>query len=157
VTRIFPTADALAEIDPSTLSMPATRARALVGLSTAVARGEIEIGAGSDRDATQRALLALLGIGPWTVAYVAMRALRDPDAFLASDLGVRHALERLGHDGSPASAIRLADAWRPYRAYALQHLWSSLDGPALSRSPSVRETVAALAPGASVAGVSGGT
>jgi AraC family transcriptional regulator of adaptative response / DNA-3-methyladenine glycosylase II len=56
-----------------------------------------------------------------------MRALRDPDAFLASDLGVRHALERLGHDGRPAIAAKLAERWRPYRAYAVQHLWASLE------------------------------
>ena len=55
-----------------------------------------------------------------------MRALRDPDAFLPSDLGVRHALEQLGQDGRPAAAARLAERWRPYRAYALQHLWASL-------------------------------
>ena len=58
-----------------------------------------------------------------------MRALRDPDAFLPSDLGVRHALEQLGHDGQPAAAERLAERWRPYRAYALQHLWASLHPP----------------------------
>ncbi len=55
-----------------------------------------------------------------------MRALRDPDAFLPSDLGVRHALERLGEDGRPAAAERLAERWRPYRAYAVQHLWAQL-------------------------------
>ena len=55
-----------------------------------------------------------------------MRALRDPDAFLPSDLGVRHALEQLGQDGRPAAASELAERWRPYRAYALQHLWASL-------------------------------
>ena len=79
--------------------------------------------AGTDRDDTQRRLLELPGIGPWTAAYVAMRVLRDPDAFLPTDLGVRHALERLGarRDVRPR-ATRLAEAWRPYRAYALQHL-----------------------------------
>ena len=55
-----------------------------------------------------------------------MRALRDPDAFLAGDLGVRHALEQLGADGRPAAAQRLAERWRPYRAYAVVHLWSRL-------------------------------
>lgn len=55
-----------------------------------------------------------------------MRALRDPDAFLASDLGVRHALHRLGADGGERAAERLAERWRPYRAYALQYLWASL-------------------------------
>ena len=63
-----------------------------------------------------------------------MRALRDPDAFLPSDLGVRHALERLGNDGRPAAAEREAQRWRPYRAYALQYLWASLDPPARAKS-----------------------
>jgi AraC family transcriptional regulator of adaptative response / DNA-3-methyladenine glycosylase II len=65
-----------------------------------------------------------------------MRALRDPDAFLASDLGVRHALERLGHDGRPAAAARAAERWRPYRAYAVAHLWASLHpGGAAKETP----------------------
>jgi AraC family transcriptional regulator of adaptative response / DNA-3-methyladenine glycosylase II len=58
--------------------------------------------------------------------YVAMRALRDPDAFLPTDLGVRRALERLGQESSPSAASRVAEAWRPYRAYATQHLWAQL-------------------------------
>jgi AraC family transcriptional regulator of adaptative response / DNA-3-methyladenine glycosylase II len=53
-----------------------------------------------------------------------MRALHDSDAFLAGDLGVRHALDRLGHDSRPVAAEALSQAWRPYRAYALQHLWA---------------------------------
>ena len=65
-------------------------------------------------------LLALPGIGPWTASYIAMRALGDPDAFLPTDLGVRHALERLG---VPAAR---AERWRPYRAYAVVHLWGAL-------------------------------
>ena len=76
-----------------------------------------------------------------------MRALRDPDAFLPSDLGVRHALEQLGRDGQPASAMTLAERWRPYRAYAVQHLWASL-GPSMRAKrttsvPSGRDQLAA--------------
>ncbi len=54
-----------------------------------------------------------------------MRALRDPDAFLAADLGVRHALAALGHQGGAKAQLALAEAWRPYRAYAVMHLWST--------------------------------
>jgi len=74
-------------------------------------------------------------------AYVAMRALRDPTAFLPSDLGVRHALEQLGEDGRPASVVRLAERWRPYRAYAVQHLWAQLasDSPAAHATTSTSE------------------
>jgi AraC family transcriptional regulator of adaptative response / DNA-3-methyladenine glycosylase II len=63
-----------------------------------------------------------------------MRAMRDPDAFLPSDLGVRHALEQLGGDGRPAAAEKLAERWRPYRAYALQHLWATLHPPRRAKS-----------------------
>jgi AraC family transcriptional regulator of adaptative response / DNA-3-methyladenine glycosylase II len=132
VTHLFPAAAALAEADPAVLAMPATRRAAVAGLARALAGGELVLDAGADRAEAARRLLALPGIGPWTVSYVALRGLRDPDAFMAGDLGVHHALVRLGHDGRPAAAERLAEAWRPYRGYALAHLWASLDAPAAS-------------------------
>ena len=143
VTHVFPSAAALADADPATLAMPVARRRALLGLVAALANEEITIDAGADRVHTRERLLALPGIGPWTAEYIAMRALGDPDAFLPSDLGVRHALEQLGHSGEPASATRLAERWRPYRAYAVQHLWASL--PAPTPDPSGQSRPAALA------------
>jgi AraC family transcriptional regulator of adaptative response / DNA-3-methyladenine glycosylase II len=134
VTHVFPSVEALAEADPDRLAMPSARRRGLLALARALARDEIALDAGADRKDARRRLLALPGIGPWTAEYIAMRALRDPDAFLPSDLGVRHALERLGHDGRPAAAEREAQRWRPYRAYALQYLWASLDPPARAKS-----------------------
>lgn len=126
VTHLFPSAAALAQADPAHLPMPASRQRALVGLAAALAAGDVVLDVGVDRaDALDR-LRALPGIGPWTASYVAMRALRDPDAFLPTDLGLHHALERLGEDGRPPAAQRLAERWRPYRSYALAHLWGSL-------------------------------
>jgi AraC family transcriptional regulator of adaptative response / DNA-3-methyladenine glycosylase II len=126
VTHLFPTAAAIAAIDPKRLAMPASRRRAVIGVATALASGEIRLDPGGDHDETRGQLLALKGIGPWTVEYIAMRALRDSDAFLPTDLGVRHALRRLGLDDGPRAARDLAESWRPYRAYALQHLWASL-------------------------------
>jgi AraC family transcriptional regulator of adaptative response / DNA-3-methyladenine glycosylase II len=123
VTHTFPPAAALAQVDPATLAMPGSRRRALIGLSEAIAAGDVVLDPDGDRGLTQERLLALPGIGPWTVSYIAMRALGDRDAFLPSDLGVRRALERLGQDGSPRAAAKAAEAWRPYRAYALQYLW----------------------------------
>ncbi len=73
--------------------------------------------AGADRDETEKRLFALPAIGPWTAAYVAMRALSDLEVFPATDLGVPHALELLGEDGRPPAAERLAERWRPYSAY----------------------------------------
>jgi len=142
VTHAFPTAQALAHTDPDRLAMPRARRRGLLSLAGALASGELALDAGADRAQARRRLLALAGIGPWTTEYIAMRALRDPDAFPASDLGVRHALQRLGHDGRPAGAARLAEAWRPYRSYAVAHLWASLHQsiPASGAPAPVRET-----------------
>ncbi|MEJ7797580.1 MAG: AlkA N-terminal domain-containing protein [Solirubrobacteraceae bacterium] len=136
VTHVFPTAGALADADPERLSMPRARGRALLILARALAGGELVLDAGADRDEARRRLLALPGIGPWTAEYVAMRALRDPDAFLPTDLGVRRALELLGRDGRPAAAERLAERWRPYRAYAVAHLWAQLSTPGAQGAPS---------------------
>ncbi len=126
VAYLFPSAEALAGADPDRLAMPTRRRRALLGLAAALAQGDLCLDAGADRTKAREQLLALPGIGPWTADYIAMRALRDPDAFLPDDLGVRHALERLGEDGRPAGAERLGERWRPYRAYAVQHLWAHL-------------------------------
>jgi AraC family transcriptional regulator of adaptative response / DNA-3-methyladenine glycosylase II len=127
VTRLFPRASALANADPQRLAMPGSRRRALLGLAEALDEGRVVLGATVDGAEARRRLLELPGIGPWTAGYVALRALRDPDAFLPSDLGLRRALERLGLDGSPANATKLAENWRPYRAYALMHLWATLN------------------------------
>jgi AraC family transcriptional regulator of adaptative response / DNA-3-methyladenine glycosylase II len=126
VTHLFPTAAALAVADPQRLAMPRARRNALIGVCAALAHGQLVLDAGAEREQARRQLLELPGIGTWTAAYVAMRALRDPDAFLPGDLGVRHALERLGSDARPSAAERTAERWRPYRAYAVQHLWASL-------------------------------
>ncbi len=126
VTHLFPTAEAMAEADPTRLPMPRSRGRALIALATALVSGELLLGPGADRSKARRQLRSLPGIGPWTAEYVAMRALGDPDAFLPGDLGVKRALQRLGQDGRPAMAAALAERWRPYRSYALQHLWGTL-------------------------------
>jgi AraC family transcriptional regulator of adaptative response / DNA-3-methyladenine glycosylase II len=127
VTHLFPTPEALAGLDPDDLPMPRPRGRALIALAAALAGAELVLDPAADLDAIRERLLAVPGIGPWTAAYIEMRALGNRDAFLASDLGVRHALERLGESGDPATAARLGEGWRPYRAYAIQHLWSTLN------------------------------
>lgn len=126
VTHLFPDAATLAEADPADLPMPAARKRALHALTTSLANGDIVLDAGAARDDVERSLLALPGIGPWTTAYIRLRALSDPDVFMATDLGVRKALLNLGQPGDPKSAAALAERWRPWRSYALIHLWESL-------------------------------
>ena len=124
LTHLFPDAATLAEVDPETLPMPRARGRALVGLSAALAAGELALDRGPERDAVRAAMLALPGIGPWTADYVAMRALGHPDVFLSTDLGVRTAFKRLGLE--PAAEIARAPLWSPWRSYALMHLWQTL-------------------------------
>jgi len=126
VTHLFPRPDALAAIDPNGLPLPRSRAATIVGLSAALAGGEVELGEGADRERSVAALLTLPGIGPWTAGYVAMRALRDPDAWPAGDLGVRRALESLGVEDPGRALERGGEPWRPYRAYATLHLWGAL-------------------------------
>ncbi len=126
LTHAFPTAGAIAATEPTTLPLTRNRAFALVTLCGALADGTLALDPGADREAARERLLTLPGIGPWTIEYVAMRALGDPDAFPTTDLGIRHAVERLGVPGDRASVAALAERWRPWRAYAVQHLWASL-------------------------------
>jgi len=132
LTHLFPDAASLAAADPLTLPMPRARGRALVGLAAALADGRVLLDRGPDRDDVRRALLELPGIGPWTADYVAMRALGHPDVFLPTDLAVRRLLAGLATTGGDPDPER----WRPWRSYALMHLWNTLmpDTPAPSRA-----------------------
>jgi AraC family transcriptional regulator of adaptative response / DNA-3-methyladenine glycosylase II len=124
LTHCFPDVDTIAAADPDTLPMPRSRARALVGLAAALAAGTVRLDPGASWDEAEQQLLALPGIGPWTAGYIRMRALSDPDAFLPTDAGVRHGLAALGAASDPESAESRAESWRPWRSYALQHLWA---------------------------------
>jgi len=124
--RLFPTPRALADADLGGVGMPARRAGALQNLARAVADGAIPFpfpDPEADADGVREALLALPGIGPWTVSYFALRALRDPDASPGTDLVLRRSLA-----GSAAGA---PDRWRPFRGYAAVHLWNraAAEGP----------------------------
>ncbi len=131
LTHCFPDAATVAAADPAALPMPAARARALVALASAVACGEVALHPGADRDEAAARLLALPGIGPWTVAYIRMRALSDPDAFPATDVGVLRALAALG----AGAGVAVAERWRPWRSYAVHHLWATLEPPARETPP----------------------
>lgn len=136
VTHWFPTSAALAQIDASSLPMPRSRARALRRLARMVDRGDLSLGAGADTGATVAGLLSIPGVGPWTASYVAMRALGDPDAYPLGDAGLRRALEQRGHGVDRAGEALLAEEWRPWRSYAVVHLWRSLDPDPVSAARS---------------------
>jgi len=132
ITHLFPTPAALAELagrQPGAFAMPAGRRRALVALAEAVEAGDLVIDLGADPHEVRRSLVRLPGIGPWTAEYVAMRALRDPDAFMPTDLGIRRAARAIGLPDDPARLVALTESWRPWRSYAMVHLWS-LPAPA---------------------------
>jgi len=134
-SRAFPSAAALAQADPGTFGMPRARAAALAGACRALVEGAVVLEAGVDRAEAVAALRRLPGIGPWTAAYVAMRGLGDPDVLLAGDLGVRRAVAALGGDDRPAAIEGRGHAWRPWRSYAVAHLWASLgDAPSIRPS-----------------------
>jgi AraC family transcriptional regulator, regulatory protein of adaptative response / DNA-3-methyladenine glycosylase II len=131
--RLFPSAEALAAVDPAELPMPRARGRALTTLCAALASGDVHLDRSADRDDVRARLLGLPGIGPWTADYIALRALGHPDVFLPTDVGVRHAFARRGLD--PMTAGDAAERWRPWRSYALLHLWTSLSDGELRSSP----------------------
>jgi AraC family transcriptional regulator of adaptative response / DNA-3-methyladenine glycosylase II len=122
---LFPLPEVIAEADVAKVGLPASRAGAIRALAAAVAAGKVELSTGVDLEHNLAALRALPGIGDWTAEYVAMRAMREPDAFPASDLGLRRALaDENGVMPSVRELARMSEAWRPCRAYAAVALWS---------------------------------
>jgi AraC family transcriptional regulator of adaptative response / DNA-3-methyladenine glycosylase II len=129
ITRVFPRPDELAVAPDEVFSMPGARRDTIRRLARAVADGDLELDVGSDPAVARRQLLALKGVGPWTAEYVVMRGLGHPDTFLTDDLGVRHALDRLG--GLGRRAADHGSRWAPWRSYAVHHLWASLAEPSV--------------------------
>lgn len=130
LVRRFPTAAALAGAADTDLPMPRARAACLIGACRALADGALafhdEGGAPLEPAELRARLLTLRGIGPWTADYIVLRTTTDRDVFLAGDLAVRRAAERLGMVSDPRRLAAFAERWRPWRSYALLHLWSSL-------------------------------
>ena len=124
---MFPSAAALSDIDPRHVAYPRSRQRSLTALVTALNDGGLVLDSGSDRDEARARLLALPGIGAWSAEMIAMRGLGDPDAFPATDLGVAAAAGRLGLPAAPRALIEHSTSWRPWRSYATQHLWTTLE------------------------------
>lgn len=125
LTHRFPTPAEVAKLTPDRIAkigMPGKRGAAIHALARALVDGTLRLDAVADLDTFVAKLVEMPGIGPWTAHYLAMRALHLPDAFPAMDLGVQKAL---GMSGKRAAEER-AEAWRPYRAYAVLHLWEGL-------------------------------
>ena len=128
MNHITPAAETLSSARGSTLAglgLPGARAESLRNLARAVARRDIDLDSRVDPAAIVARLVELPGIGPWTAEYIAMRALRWPDAFPAADLG----LVKASGMKSAKALENAAERWRPWRAYAAVHLWESLETP----------------------------
>jgi AraC family transcriptional regulator, regulatory protein of adaptative response / DNA-3-methyladenine glycosylase II len=128
LTHVFPQAERLAAADLATLGMPRARAAALSAIAAAVGADPQIFGPTRTLDAAIAQLRALEGIGEWTAQYIAMRAMREPDAFPAADIGLMRAMAEA--DGvrerpTPRDLLKRAERWRPWRAYAAQHLWAA--------------------------------
>ena len=126
LTKLFPTPEALAALDPSEIAatgVVSVRARAIVALASEVVAGRLRLEPSAEVASTVAALEELPGVGPWTAQYIAMRALAWPDAFPHPDVAVIKAMKA----AKPREALAASEAWRPWRAYAVMHLWKSLE------------------------------
>jgi AraC family transcriptional regulator, regulatory protein of adaptative response / DNA-3-methyladenine glycosylase II len=125
LTHVFPSPTCLAGVDLG-LGMPRARLTAVTSLATALVADPAIFSPGASLDAAIAKLRALQGIGEWTAQYIAMRELREPDAFPAADIGLMRALAMPdGRRPTPSELLTLAERWRPWRAYAALHLWAS--------------------------------
>ncbi len=125
LTHVFPTPEQVAAADLSKLGMPGARLRTLGAVARAAIAEHDLFSTARDLESAVARLCALPGIGEWTAQYIALRALHEPDAFPASDVGLLRAMDGyLGKRASAEELLMLAQAWRPWRAYAAQHLWT---------------------------------
>lgn len=122
---IFPRPAVVAEADLSGLGITASRARTISALATAVAADPLFLQPSTDLAVDIERLCRLPGIGEWTAQYIAMRGFRAPDAFPASDLGLLKAMEHVERPMTKTRLLQVAEAWRPWRAYAAVYLWTA--------------------------------
>jgi AraC family transcriptional regulator of adaptative response / DNA-3-methyladenine glycosylase II len=126
LSHLFPSPVRIASADLAALGMPGARALAVTSLARTIAADPSLFSRGADLEAAIAKLRSLPGIGEWTAQYIAMRELREPDAFPAADIGLLRAMAEVdGSRPSPSELLARAEAWRPWRAYAASHLWAA--------------------------------
>jgi len=126
LTRAFPAPEQMVGQDIAALGMPKARGAALEALARTVAADPSIFTPRGDLESAIAALKALPGVGEWTAQYIALRELREPDAFPQADIGLLRAMaDEAGVRPTPADLLERAESWRPWRAYAAQHLWAA--------------------------------
>ncbi|MDQ6708090.1 MAG: helix-turn-helix domain-containing protein [Acidobacteriota bacterium] len=126
LSHIFPTAHELANSDLTSFGIPRSRAAALSALASAAVSDPRLFTRGQSMEEAVARFRALQGVGEWTAQYIALRALRETDAFPASDLGLLQGIaSEFGRRPEPGELLQRAESWRPWRAYAAQHLWAN--------------------------------
>jgi AraC family transcriptional regulator of adaptative response / DNA-3-methyladenine glycosylase II len=123
---VFPTPERLVGADIAALGMPRARGAALEALARTVAADPAIFTPRADLESAIKALSALPGVGEWTAQYIALRELREPDAFPHADIGLLRAMaDEAGVRPTPETLLQTSQRWRPWRAYAAQHLWAA--------------------------------
>jgi len=140
LTRVFPTPERLIGEDIAALGMPRARGAALEGLARTVAADRTIFTPRGDLESAIAALKALPGVGEWTAQYIALRELREPDAFPQADIGLMRAMaDETGVRPTADQLLARSQAWKPWRAYAAQHLWAADPGMALPKTTSPKK------------------
>jgi AraC family transcriptional regulator of adaptative response / DNA-3-methyladenine glycosylase II len=130
LTHVFPRAERLAEAELTSLGMPRSRAATLSAVAAAAVADQHLFDATSELDDAIHRLRSIRGVGEWTAHYIALRQLREPDAFPAADVGLLRAMANLdGRSYTSSELLQRAGRWRPWRAYAAQHLWTAARKP----------------------------
>ncbi|MNS79458.1 DNA-3-methyladenine glycosylase 2 [compost metagenome] len=126
LTHVFPLPEAVAAAELASLGMPRSRAATLSAVAAAAVADKHLFDAAGGLEEAVRRLRTIRGVGEWTAQYIALRQLREPDAFPCADIGLIRALERLESRAyTPAQLLARSEPWRPWRAYAAQHLWAA--------------------------------
>ncbi|PPF44538.1 DNA-3-methyladenine glycosylase [Pseudoclavibacter sp. AY1F1] len=144
VTRLFPSASAIAELGEESFAGPRSRSATITSVAEALASGELRLSAGDDVGEQHAALTAFKGIGDWTAGYVSMRVLGNPDVLLTGDVALRSGAKALGLPSEPRQLIEAAEPFRPWRSYLSLHLWGAT--PPRTRTGDKKSAVAQTTP-----------
>ncbi|WP_271984452.1 DNA-3-methyladenine glycosylase 2 family protein [Pseudoclavibacter terrae] len=151
ITRLFPSASAIAELGDESFAGPRARSATITSVAEAIASGQLRLSHGDDVAEQHSALTAFRGIGGWTAGYVSMRVLGNPDVLLTGDVALRSGAKALGLPPEPKALVAFADQFRPWRSYLSLHLWGATPPRARAVADKTTRPGPATQPSAAVA------